>query len=113
MDTTAIQNVRVRTMTVDEWYGIEVQFDWATPLETVPDEFSADARRLFATILPFVLSSEAYATYYANPHQVSVDENGSDTTQRVRTIPRFSRPEQFEQFDFTRTGGYLLASQRD
>lgn len=127
----AIKDVKVLASTVDEWYGIEVTFKWATPFtyeewiaapgetsEKRPwaetreerDRMRRDDAEFVRQIAQELRDRPEWRAFYSREHEVTVDTNGSDPTPRRATIPQFrTMPEDWR---FDQEGGQLSWSDR-
>ena len=108
---------KIRPMSVDEWYGVSVEFQWARP-------FDIEAHREAAR-------SEESAWFAANPKKMHVglfplekamgDHITAAITQSPQWIEFFSKPQRMPRFtardidnwDFDELGGTASASTRD
>lgn len=126
-----IKEITVRTETVDEWYGIEVRVTWKESFDYIA--FSREVKAEYTAfnnanpkschvgpwplekalrdhVVQQVLAHPAYEAYYAKTHFATC-EDGEDGPERRVQIPRFTEQD-FCDWDFTSTGGWLSASDR-
>jgi hypothetical protein len=126
-----IKVTRVYPEVIDEWYGVNVDFDWVKPFdarafrEAVRDEerawFAAHPREMHVGTFPLekaigqhiasrVVASPQWAEFYSKPRSVRAEEY-EDGPTRIVTIPRFGERD-FDSWDFNERGGYASASTR-
>lgn len=127
-----VATIEIRSSTVDEWYGIDVDVTFVEPFaaaafrEAVEAEkqawFAANPRQahvgpwplergLFDHVVSQVIGSAAWETFYATPRRVTCEEY-EDGPEREVVIPRF-RAADFGEFDWRTDGAWLSASDRD
>jgi len=101
-----IRVASVRPSVVDEWFGVEVRFDWVIP----PEKRWTDDIDLAHQVAAQIVKSPEYAAFYSKPTRVTCEEY-EDGPPRQVTLPRF-QAEDFVDWNFSSTGGWMTASDR-
>jgi hypothetical protein len=107
-----IREIQIRTQTIDEWRGVEIQFTW-TPAARMTEKKATRVgsdEALRQAVIEEVMKSDEWNAYWSKPHFVECEVHKDGPEERVQ-VHKVSM-EHFDSWTFTVSGGHLSALYR-
>ena len=113
MNIPEFTSIEIIPSSIDEWYGIDVNFTWSVQEFMQMELGKLDFRDInnVQPIIDKVLASEEYKKFWETPHRVECQVSPNEESgYQVVTIRRMRH---FDDWEIGRNGGWLGASARD
>jgi len=111
------KNFRLTPLSIDEWWGIEIDFNWKQKdfykkwLKSTGGDQKAEIE-LMEKVAAEAKKSPQWKAFMKKFNKISVDRSSIDNSQVTQYIPNFN-PRDFDDWNFNDVGGNISATTRD